>query len=198
MLMLPKDERSYWRGSYVDSEYGNLNIDLEVDVAVIGAGITGLTSAYLLKQSGLTVAVLEKSTIGGGTTGRTTGKVTSQHNLIYSELNSHLGKSYARLYGEANQAALEQVNSIVVKEQINCNWHREDNYVYTTKAGQVETLKKEAKIATELGLPASFEATSPLPFAITGAVKFENQAKIDSQLYLLGLARAVQGNGCFV
>ncbi len=67
-------------------------MNITVDVAIVGAGITGLTAAYLLKRAGLTVAVLDKATVGGGTTGRTTGKVTSQHNLMYAELQKKQGK----------------------------------------------------------------------------------------------------------
>lgn len=198
MLKLPNEEKSYWREAYPDSIYPELAEDLEVDVAVIGAGITGLTSAYLLKQSGLKVAVLEKDTVGGGTTGRTTGKVTSQHNLIYYELQKHLGKEKARLYGEANQAAVEQVEAIINAEKISCGWQRDDNYVYTDDPQQVGKFKQEAAVAAGLGLPASFETAAPLPFNVLAAVKFTNQAKIHSQEYLLGLARAVNGGSSYV
>jgi flavin-dependent dehydrogenase len=78
MLQLPQTEQSLWRDSYSGSRYAPLSGEVEVDVAIIGAGITGLTTAYLLKQAGRTVAVLDKATVGGGTSGRTTGKVTSQ------------------------------------------------------------------------------------------------------------------------
>jgi glycine/D-amino acid oxidase-like deaminating enzyme len=74
---------SYWQDSVSVplTKYPSLNEDIEVDVVIVGAGIAGLTAAYVLKQSGRTVAVLEKNTIGSGTTSKTTGKVTSQHNV---------------------------------------------------------------------------------------------------------------------
>src|SRR3954447_12557244 len=126
MNTLPDEEHSLWRNSYKNSLYPQLQFDLEVDLTIIGGGITGLTSAYLLKKAGLTVAVLEKRTVGAGTTGRTTGKVTSQHNIIYYDFQERLGEKTARAYGQANQAALEQVATIIQKEKISCGWQRED------------------------------------------------------------------------
>ncbi len=167
-------------------------------MAIVGAGITGLTAAYLLKQSGYNVAVLEKSTVGGGTTGRTTGKVTSQHNLIYDDLQKRLGTETARIYGEANQAAVEQVSTIIQKEKINCDWRRDDNYVYTDNLDKLEQFRQEAETAASLGLPATYETGIPLPLNVKAAVKFTNQAKLNSVAYLLGLARAVNGNGSYV
>ncbi len=199
MLKLPKDKDSYWREAYpAQNIYPALTKNLAVDVAIVGGGITGLTAAYLLKQSGLRVAVLEKATVGGGTTGRTTGKVTSQHNLIYAELQKQSGQAAAKVYGEANQAAIGQVEAIVQAEKIDCEWRRDDNYVFTADPEQVGSFKQEAKVAAELGLPATFETSVPLPFEVQGAVKFTNQAKINSQKYLLGLAQAVNGNGSYV
>jgi glycine/D-amino acid oxidase-like deaminating enzyme len=198
MLQLPNESKSYWRDSYTQSLYTPLTDDVAFDVAIVGAGITGLSSAYLLKQSGYTVAVLEKSTVGGGTSGRTTGKVTSQHNLIYQDLQKRLGTKKARMYGEANQSAVEQVNTIIAQEKIDCNWRHDDNYVFTTEPKQVNTFQQEAKVAVELGLPASFTTTTPLPFGVVAAVKFTGQGKINSQKYLLGLAKAIHGNGSYV
>lgn len=197
-MKLLSTEQSLWRETYQGSLYPALKGDLEVDVVIVGAGITGLTSAYLLKKQGFKVAVLEKATIGGGTTGHTTGKVTSQHSLIYQELLETTGAGTARLYGEANQAAIEQIETIIKKEKIDCDWQRVDNYVYTDDSKQLETFRREAATAERLGLPASFVKTLPLPFHIRGAVRFTNQAKIASQKYLLGLAKIVHGKGSYV
>lgn len=196
---LPKVEGSLWRDVYPDSPiYPSLTRDLEVDVVIVGAGITGLTAGYLLKQSGLKVAVLEKRTIGSGTTGRTTGKVTSQHNLIYAEMVRRLGRDTAQVYADANQAAVEMIRHIVKREKIACDWQDEDNYIFTTNAGTVKKLKEEAEMAKSLGLPSTFVKDTPLPFKVKGAVRFTGQGKINSQKYLLGLAGAVNGGGSFV
>lgn len=199
MVRLPDTEQSFWRDAYIgESIYPELRKDLEVDIAIVGAGITGLTAAYLLKQSGHTVAVLEKDTIGAGTTGRTTGKVTSQHGLNYLDLHNRLGKETARVYAEANQAAVEQIGRIIEKERISCDWQWDDNYIFTEDVKKVEQLKQEAKVAADLGLPATFETKLPLPFPVKGAIRFTDQGKFHSQKYLLGLAQSVSGNGSHV
>jgi glycine/D-amino acid oxidase-like deaminating enzyme len=199
MLQLPDSEKSLWREFYPsEALYPKLDKDIEVDVVVVGAGITGLTTAYLLKQSGQRVAVLEKDTVGGGTTGRTTGKVTSQHNLVYKDLLQRFGQETARLYGEANQAAVSLVDSIIQKEQIDCAWQRDDSYVYTVDRGQIATFEQEAKVAASMGLPASFEKTTPLPFEVQAAVRFTGQGKFYSEKYLVGLAEKIRGNGSYI
>lgn len=198
-MNLPVTETSYWREFYAATPlYRQLTEDITVDAAIVGAGITGLTAAYLLKQAGLTVAVVEKHTVGGGTSGRTTGKVTSQHGLSYYDLQNRLGPTTARLYGEANQAAIAEIERIIKKENIDCDWQRDDNYVFTADTKRLLSFKKEAETAARAGLPATFETTTPLPFAVKGAVKFANQAKMNTQKYLLGLARAVDGKGSYV
>lgn len=198
-MRLPYQQTSLWRDSYpARCLYPSLRKNLKVDVAIVGAGITGLTTAYLLKRAGLKIAVIEKDTIGGGTTGRATGKVTSQHSLIYADLAQRLGRPMAQTYGEANQAAVEQVSAIVKKERLDCDWAQDDNYVYTTDPRKIKTFKREAEAAAGLGLPASFETASPLPFEVRGAVKFSGQGKINAQKYLLGLAKYVDGDGSHV
>ncbi len=198
MLKLPDDEFSYWQNTAPKSSYTALEGDLKVDVAIVGGGISGLSAAYLLKKDGKTVGVIERGTIGRGTTGNTTGKVTSQHSLIYTELKQHLGEKTARLYGQANEEAIKKIEKIIRTEKIDCDWHRQDNYAYTRDAKQIEKYKTEAKIAAKLGLPATYQTESPLPFDIKAAVKFSDQAYFNSLKYIHGLAPKVNGNGSYI
>jgi glycine/D-amino acid oxidase-like deaminating enzyme len=191
MIKLPAEETS----SLDKLIYPRLKQDLEVDAVIVGGGITGLTSAYLLKQAGKKVAVLEKHSLASGTTGGTTGKVTSQHGLKYADLADRLGERTAKLYGQANQTAVERIGQIIKRERIDCGWARDDNYVFTADAGRVGEFKREAKVAAQLGLPASFATKLELPFAVKGAVKFTGQAKMQAKEYVLGLAKAVDGQG---
>ncbi len=194
MIELPSKELN----SREEPTYPRLNDDAETDVVIVGGGITGLTTAYLLKKSGLKVIVLEKHNLVSGTTGGTTGKVTSQHGLKYADLQARLGDETARLYGQANERAIDKIEQIIKDEKISCYWSRADNYVYTTKPENISSFKKEAEVAAGLGLPASFETKLDLPFAVTGAVKFANQAKFQAKDYVDGLAKAVDGQGSHV
>lgn len=198
MIELLWNNTSYWLDSIEQASYPKLTEDISVDVAIVGAGITGLTAAYLLKESGLTVAVVEKDTVGAGVSGHTTGKITSQHNLIYAKLKDRLGDETARIYGQANEAALAEIERIIAKESLDCDFRREDNFVYTTDKSKVKQFKKEATVAAALGLPATFETTTGLPISVAGSVKFSNQAVFHIGKYLQGLAKVVHGGGSYV
>lgn len=189
---------SGWMKAARSSEYPRLKGDQTVDVAIIGGGITGLTAAYHLKRAGKTVAVLERFTVGSGTTGYTTGKVSSQHGVVYKDLIKQVGEQKTRAYGQANEAAITDIEQIIKRERIDCDWTREDNFVFTEQQKQVESLQQEAAAAGSLGLPASFVRNVPLPYPTAGGMKFTGQAKFHARRYVHGLARAVDGDGSHV
>jgi glycine/D-amino acid oxidase-like deaminating enzyme len=171
---------------------------LHVNVVVVGAGIAGLTTAYLLKKAGRTVVVLEKDVVAGGVSGHTTGKVTAQHGLIYEKLTRRLGRAIAKQYAVANMKAMVLMKHIVDVENIECDWKQQDSYVYTNDNTRIAEFELEAKVALGYGLPASFEVQTDLPFDTRGAVKFEEQATFHVRKYLLALADLVAGDGSYV
>lgn len=198
MSALPFQEVSLLKPNGYKAIYPKLKGDTRVDVVVVGGGIAGLSAAYILKKAGQTVAVLEKNYIGSGTSGHTTGKVTSQHNIIYHQLVRLHGQKAARIYGQDNQNAIEQIEHIIKSEKIDCGWQRADNFVFTANTERVKEFKDEVKAAKRLGLPASFETKSDLPFDIAGAVRFADQAHFSGQKYVEGLAKSIEGNGSYV
>lgn len=189
---------SLWAATSASTSYAALSADLDVDVAVIGGGIAGLTAALALKRAGQTVAVLEAARVGAGVTGNTTGKVTSLHRLAYTELAGRHGAEAARIYGQANEAAIQHVAGTVAEEGIDCGFRRVSNYSYAESEATLDLVREEAALAARLGLPASFTTEVPLPFAVKGAVRFDGQAQIHALRYVQGLARAVDGDGSFV
>jgi glycine/D-amino acid oxidase-like deaminating enzyme/nitrite reductase/ring-hydroxylating ferredoxin subunit len=189
---------SLWLGTAPTTDYAALSGDVEVDVAIVGGGIAGLTAALALRRRGLTVAVVEAGRIGNGVTGSTTGKVTSLHRLVYTELAASHGPDIARAYGQANQQAIDHMARTVAAEGIDCDFRKVANYTYTEEPEALGRLRDEAHLAAELGLPATFTTDVPLPFETRGAVRFDDQAQIHAVKYLQGLARAVPGDGSFV
>lgn len=194
----PDNSDSYWLRDGTNVVYPSLHEDIEADVVIVGGGITGLTIAYVLKQTGRKVAVLERRTIAGGTTSGTTGKVTSQHGLAYAELVKHFGQQNMQHYADIYTTAMHDIESLITSEGMDCDWSQQDNYVYTTDKDRIRQFKNEAEIAVKLGLPASFETDLQLPFEVHGAVKFANQAQFDSNKYCHELAKRIDGDGSYV
>ena len=183
-----KNPESYWIASTEKTNYPKLEGEINVDVAVIGGGITGLTSAYLLKQEGLSVAVLESSHIAEGTTGHTTAKVTSQHNIIYEKIKRQFGEERAKQYADANESAIKMIAQLIDFKKIDCDFIRKSAYVYTQEDRYIEKISEEVKTAVSLGLKATYLDELSLPFKVKAAYRFDNQAQFHPRKYLLALA----------
>lgn len=197
-MILPSQQHSYWLDNSTSLDLPTLKGDISCDVVIIGGGIAGLTMAYKLTKAGLKTVVLEKNTIASGTTGGATGKVTTQHGLIYAELVQRFGKTLARRYAALCQKAFDDIRALINSEGVACDWRTADSYVYTTEYKNLAELKREAEAAQGLGLPASFESKSTLPFEVKGAVKFADQAYFNAAKYVRELARIVNNTGGFV
>ena len=115
--------------------------------------------------------------------------------MIYQTLEKSFGADGARSYGAANQAGLEQILRSVEELGIECELERKAAYVYSRSGEQLAALEQEAETARRLGLPASFTRECPLPFAVAGALRFDDQAQFNPCKYLLGLADAVRERG---
>jgi glycine/D-amino acid oxidase-like deaminating enzyme len=155
MNTLTGKQISFWIDSTPKTAYPSLENNLSVDVAIVGAGIVGLTAATLLKRAGKTVAVIESREIVTGVTGHTTAKITSLHQLIYADLIKQIGEEKTRLYGESNQAAIEWVAQLVAQEQIDCDFSRQSAYTFAELDDDLDKIKAEVEAALKLGLPAT-------------------------------------------
>jgi glycine/D-amino acid oxidase-like deaminating enzyme/nitrite reductase/ring-hydroxylating ferredoxin subunit len=198
-MSLPGQQGSAWIATTpAIRRYPALDRDVEADVCIVGAGIAGLTAALRLKHAGRTVTVLESRRIGHQVTGRSNAKATSQHGLIYDDIGKRLGEAAARLYAEANQAAIDHIAGWVRDLGIDCGFERRAAYVFTNDDARIPELEREAETARRLGLPSSFVHEVPLPYPAAAAVRFGDQAQINPFAYLDALAAAVEGGGCTV
>ena len=170
--------------------------DVRADVAVLGGGIVGITAALMLQEQGADVVLVEANQLGRGVTGHTTAKVSSQHGLIYSQIRSKHGAEGARTYGLANQTALEWIARRVRDQSIECDFRRRPSFAYTSPGTGRSQLEAEAEAAREAGLPATLVDTTPLPYAVEGAVRFDDQAEFHVRKYLLALAEVLSAGGC--
>jgi glycine/D-amino acid oxidase-like deaminating enzyme/nitrite reductase/ring-hydroxylating ferredoxin subunit len=187
---------SYWIDSTEATAYPSLHGDRLADVVVVGGGITGLTTAYLLARAGVHVMVVEARRICAGATGFTTGKVTSQHGLTYAKLASSHGHERAAVYADAQQSALARIVEIVADEAIECDLRRADAYVYTEDLKRLRDISDEYDMTSALGLPAhAVDTDIGLPWTVAGAVRFSDQVLFHPRRYCLGLAAAIERRG---
>lgn len=198
MQSLPGRPASYWVETAQGDPFPSLARARSFDVAVLGAGITGVTTALLLKREGLKVALIEADRVARGASGYSTAKVTSQHSLTYSKLRSRFGDEGAIAYGEANQAGLALIVALAEELGIDCDLRRKPAYAYTESDDERNTVLQEAEDALASGLPASYTEELDLPWPVAGAVRFDDQAEFHPVKYLLPLAQEVQGEGSAV
>ncbi|WP_256757847.1 FAD-dependent oxidoreductase [Cohnella sp. WQ 127256] len=195
MIQLPQFPQSYWTTSVEQPEFPKLTSDMDADVVIVGAGITGITAGYLLSKEGKKVVILEAGRILHGTTGHTTAKITAQHDLIYDELIHHFGEDKARLYYEANREALLFIRKTVEVEGIICDLADEDAYIYTQSEDTIAKLEKERRAYEKLGIAGKLTDHIDLPIAIQSALVMNNQAQFNPVLYLMALTdRIIRSN----
>ncbi len=192
---LKEPPKSYWLASTPTTDYPSLNEDIEVDIVIIGGGLAGISSAYLLEKEGFKIAILEADRICQGTTAHTTAKITSQHDLIYNKLKNKMGIELARQYAEANEWAINKIKEIVEENNIQCDFISQSAYVFTQDEKYVGAIENEIKVASELGIKASFIDEIPFPIPIKAAVRFDNQAQFHPRKYLLALAEILHDKG---
>ena len=171
--------------------------DVHVEMCVVGAGIAGLTTAYLLAKAGRSVVVLDDGPIGGGMTQMTTGHLTNMMDDRYFELERLHGRDGARLAAESHTAAIDCIEGIVREEAIDCQFGRLDGYLFLAEGDKPRTLERELEAAHRAGLSrVTLIERAPYASFDTGpCLRFPNQAQFHPLMYLAGLARALERRG---
>lgn len=143
-------EKSIWREGFPINICPKLERDIDVDVLIIGGGITGINTAYHLSSSNLKVCLVEKNEIGCGVTSRTTGKLTYLQENVYSKLKTYFGKDKAKLYLQSQKDAIQLVTNIIEKENIHCDLEKASSYVFSNSNDS--KFEKEREILKEIGV----------------------------------------------
>lgn len=186
---------SYWNATAPASDFPALEGELSVDVAIIGGGIVGVTLGRMLKDRGISFALVEARRVGEEVTGKSTAKITSQHNIAYTILKQKFGEDGARHYAEANETGLRTIVELTERYGIACNLERKPAFTYTRDEKHVSEIEKEAELARTLGLPASLTRDTGLPFDVLTAMRWDEQAQFHPTRYLKGLAATLPGEG---
>src|SRR5437763_11497061 len=198
MLHTTSAANSLWLSTAPASEYPTLTNRVDVDVAVIGGGIAGLTAGVLLKHDGARVAVLEGARVGTGVTGCTTAKVSALQATLYSTIQNRHGDEAAAVYAEASRAGVERVAAIAAEQRIECELERRPAYTYADAQTERSAVEREFECTARAGLAVSLSDPRDLPYQTHGAVHLDNQVQLHPVRYLQGLAAAIDGDGSVV
>lgn len=186
---------SYWVESTKKTDYPKISENMDTDVLIIGGGITGIMTAYMLSNSGLNICLVDADRMAMGVTANTTAKITSQHGLLYHYLLNSFDFETAKGYLDSNEEAIKTISDIIKKEDIDCDFVSQDSYVYTCDKSNVTKIVDEVSAVTSLGLNAEYVTNSPLPFPIEAGIKFPGQAQFHPRKYLLSLLPILEKNG---
>jgi glycine/D-amino acid oxidase-like deaminating enzyme/nitrite reductase/ring-hydroxylating ferredoxin subunit len=186
----------YWTDSASIPTFPKLDRDLDVDVVVVGAGITGLTTAYLAAMGGQSVAVLERDRCAQVDTGHTTAHLAMVTDTRLKKLEKAFGRTHAQAVWDAGLAAIALVDEIIREHEIDCGFEWVDGYLHApggqASREQANEFQEEAGLANELGFDATF--VQEVPVVGGPGVRFDNQARFHPRRYLAGLAKAAREN----
>src|SRR5437016_565764 len=145
---------SVWMATANLPSYPVLTEDTQADVCIVGAGIAGMTTAYLLAREGKSVVILDDGSIGGGMTARTTAHLTNALDDRFYELERLFGEEGSRLAAQSHTVAIDRVEAIVREEKIDCEFERLDGYLFLPSNGKLQVLEDELPAAQRAGLTA--------------------------------------------
>jgi glycine/D-amino acid oxidase-like deaminating enzyme/nitrite reductase/ring-hydroxylating ferredoxin subunit len=192
--------RPYWISSAELADFPPLSSDLEVDVVVIGAGLTGITTAHLLKKSGAKVALLERQRCAGADSGHTTAHLTYVTDERLHRLVKVFGRDAARAFWEAGIEGIDRIFEITKEQRIECEFRWVPGFLHgSLKDGSQDDragLEEDAQLAEELGFEAEF--LESVPYARKPGIRFANQGKFHPIKYLDALLRTLPGKGSHV
>jgi glycine/D-amino acid oxidase-like deaminating enzyme/nitrite reductase/ring-hydroxylating ferredoxin subunit len=188
---------SLWMDTARTSAESPLTRDITTDVCIVGAGIAGLTTAYLLAREGRTVAVLDDGPIAGGQTQRTTAHLSNAIDDRYLEIERIHGQEGAQLAAASHTAAINQIEKDILREGIDCDFLRLDGYLFVPRGESTDILDKELAAARRAGLDdVEIVRRAPIDSFDTGrALKFPRQGQFHPLKYLTGLTRAIEKLG---
>lgn len=213
--------KSLWIDSANREEKEVLNQDIVAEVCIIGGGLVGISTAYYLSKNGIKPVILEKGRICEQTTGNSTAKVTSQHDLFYKYLIDSQGEKFAKKYYEANEKAIDKIEKVIKSENIECDWERRSAYVFTQKVEEISKIKDEVGAVKSIGGNAELVENGDIPInkiakanieekdknkeqkelseilnmKPLAAIRFPNQAQYNPYKYALKLAKIAEESG---
>lgn len=187
------ETKSYWMDDVTMPQCQDLRDDINVEVCIVGAGLGGLLSAYMLIKAGKKVCVLEESRLGAGQSGRTTAQLSYSLDHLYSTIEDIHGTDVARAVASSHRQAIEKTFEIVQSEQIDCEMEYVEGYLFRSVESPIETLEKEFEALLRAGMSdTELKRRGPYSFFHTGPViLFPKQLQLHPLKYMKGLAQLI-------
>jgi glycine/D-amino acid oxidase-like deaminating enzyme/nitrite reductase/ring-hydroxylating ferredoxin subunit len=187
---------SLWAATSEVPRFPQLHNDVEVDICIVGGGITGLTAAYLLANEGMEVTIIDDGTIGGGESGRTTAHLSCVLDDSFHEMEKSIGKDKLKLAIQSHIEAIDAIEQIIKNEKIDCDFKRVDGYLFFKAGEPADDLERERDAAVRAGVSVEVSPGSPLEsFNAYPCLKFPNQAQFHILKYLTALGKSITKNG---
>ena len=186
---------SLWIDTTPSTNYPPLRGDVEADVAIVGAGITGITAAWLLARAGRSVVLIDKGRIAMSETGHTTAHIVEATDADYRDLIKVHGEEGARTDTEAIRSAIALIRSLVDELRIDCGLKAVDGYLYAEEEKDREYLQRQQEFLRRAGIETEWVDRVPLPFATIGGLRYRNQHVFHIRQYLLAIASAAAAKG---
>ena len=189
------ESQSVWAATAKMPRAGKLTEDVAADVCIVGAGIAGLTTGYLLTRAGKSVVILDDGPLAGGMTQVTTAHLSDAIDDRFTEIERWHGERGAFLAAESHTAAINLIEQTVNDLKIDCDFVRLDGYLFLAPGDEKETLDRELAAARRAGLMAEMVPLAPLAHDTGPAIRFPNQARFHPLKYLAAVAKAIKREG---
>ncbi len=186
---------SYWHETATINTKKSTDVnEKKYDVLIIGAGLTGLNTAYLLKDTGYKIGIIEGTNLGYGVSGYSSAKISIQHNLIYDYLINNFSLEEAKQYLKANLEGQSLIKEIIRENNIQCDYKEQTSYVYATKENEIDMLRKELEAYKKLSIDGFYDETIDIPNNALGAIGIKNQGQFNPIKYLYSLYNLLKNN----
>lgn len=181
------ENKSLWVNNINYKINKKLNKNLDVDILIIGGGLTGISTAFYLKDSNYNIALIDADKIGYGVSSRTTGKLTYLQELIYQKLEKNFNFEIAKMYLDSQKYAIDLVLNNIRKYNIECDLEKNSSYVFTNNSNEISKFKKEEKFFNKANVKYTVHNKIPFNYACKYAIKVEDTYVFHPLKYILGL-----------
>jgi len=186
--------KSIWTNNINLKTSAKLDRNLDIDILIIGGGLTGISTAFYLKESNYNIALIDADKVGYGVSSRTTGKLTYLQELIYQKLEKNFNFNIAKLYLESQKYAIDLVTDNIKKYNIECNFKKNSSYVFTNNSSEISKFKKEEEFLKKVKIKYETQKNLPLKYDCKYSIKVDDTYVFHPLKYILKLKEICVNN----